>query len=508
MVFTDIDANAIEDSSFDTRFARRSCEMTAANVAITLGGFVCFLTIAYLFQLLIKKYSKVNKLLVKRLKNCGKILFSAWQIATSLPSVVPTIPLPETFKQAVGFAQVLNGNIFTFIPVGCFTGGGFNYYHQVLSLTLVVLVVCAALLLAGWTRDEERREGYFNSVLALTYLTLPTITTLLFGMIPCDTLDDGNWYLRADYNIICDDASALLWSIYTVVMIMIFPVGVTSGYSYMLSRNRDKINRPVEEREKDDKLMAIGFLFDPYKPKFWYFEIVETVRRLAMTGVLSIIAPGSFTQLSVGLLFSFIHTLVVTWLRPYNEARDNLLSILSDCQLILVFMSASFLKYRNGISDPYDSAGMGAVLLFSYFVTFVAFSSWAFLFKDDLGTSNTGMASNVLRGKQSNGSCVEGDEDEDEDEDKPVGKDSVVLASDKDVGVEMTGKSRSSSLFESTNPMARDEGRDEEGDKKMSQCKSSNWKKTIDKNGNEYSYDETSGRTSWSDKSQADEIKL
>ena len=78
-------------------------------------------------------------------------------------------------------------------------------------------------------------------------------------------------------------------------MMVIYSVGVSSGYSYMLSRNRDKINRPVEERQKDHKLMAIGFLFDPYKPEFWYFEIVEAVSRLAMTGFLSIIAPGSFT---------------------------------------------------------------------------------------------------------------------------------------------------------------------------------------------------------------------
>eukprot|EP00518_Triparma_eleuthera_P016732 CAMPEP_0197556772 /NCGR_PEP_ID=MMETSP1320-20131121/15709_1 /TAXON_ID=91990 /ORGANISM="Bolidomonas sp., Strain RCC2347" /LENGTH=52 /DNA_ID=CAMNT_0043117927 /DNA_START=35 /DNA_END=190 /DNA_ORIENTATION=- len=52
-------------------------------------------------------------------------------------------------------------------------------------------------------------------------------------------------------------------------MIIIFPVGVPSSYFYLLWRNKAKINKPVEEREKDQKLMAIGFLFDPYKPEFW-----------------------------------------------------------------------------------------------------------------------------------------------------------------------------------------------------------------------------------------------
>ena len=87
--------------------------------------------------------------------------------------------------------------------------------------------------------------------------------------------------------------------------------------------------------------------------------------------------------------------------RPYIETRDNILSFLSSCQVILVFMSSSFLKYQITAEDPYDSAGMGAILLFSYAATFVSFIAWAFYTKDDLSTSNTGMASNVLRGKQS-----------------------------------------------------------------------------------------------------------
>ena len=66
-------------------------------------------------------------------------------------------------------------------------------------------MVCVALYLYGRGRNEERRELSFNAALALTYLTLPTITTLFFGMIPCDVFDNGNRYLRTDYNINCSN---------------------------------------------------------------------------------------------------------------------------------------------------------------------------------------------------------------------------------------------------------------------------------------------------------------
>jgi len=192
----------------------------------------------------VENISKENKLLAKRLKNCGKIIFSAWQIATSLPSVVPTIPLPDTYKQAVAAAQVLNANLFQFVPVGCFTGGTFSYYYQVLCTTLIIITACVVLVLLGAVSGETKRDQYFNATLALTYLTLPTISTMLFGMIPCDELDNESTHLRADYTIDCDDASRPFWSLFTAAMTLLFPIGVPSSYFFMLWRNKAKITKP------------------------------------------------------------------------------------------------------------------------------------------------------------------------------------------------------------------------------------------------------------------------
>ena len=472
-------------------------------MAVVIGSILGLMIVIFVARRLIKKYSKDNKCLVKRLKNCGKIIFTAWQIATSLPSVMPTNPQPEVYKEAVTIGQVLNGNVIQFLGVGCLTGGAFNYYYQVLSMTSIVIVTCVALYLMGRGRDEEKRERSFNTALTLTYLTLPTITTLLFGMIPCDNLDDGKRYLRADYNINCDDASGILWTIYTSIMIAIFPVGVTYGYSYMLSRNKARIKEPVKEREKDKKLMALAFLFDAYRPKFWYWEIISTIHRLAMTGVLSIIDPDTYTQLGAGLIFAFVYTTTLSIAKPYIAAQDNWLAILAECQLFFVFMSCSFLKYREDVEDPYDSVGMGILLVVTYILLLFAFLTWAVYKKDNMGASARGMAIRVLRGNK---------RDDYDGEEKPDGKDSMMVEEEEDDGVEMTSINRSSSLFESVNPMARDKarGKGDEGRKGWPGTadlgknirRKSNWRKAVDKDGNEYSYDETSGRTTWSDMSQ------
>jgi hypothetical protein len=146
------------------------------------------------------------------------------------------------------------------------------------------------------------------------------------------------------------------WLFYGVAMVLTFPVGVSAVYFRLLYMNREKIRQTEEVRELDEELMNIAFLFDPYKPEYWYFEVVETMRRLLMTGALSSVRPGSFTQLSCGLSLSIFFTILLATLKPYSESRDNWIAILSSALLILVFLASSFIKYNQNIQDDsYDS---------------------------------------------------------------------------------------------------------------------------------------------------------
>jgi hypothetical protein len=53
-------------------------------------------------------------------------------------------------------------------------------------------------------------------------------------------------------------------------------------------------------------LKEVGFLFATYSIHCWYWETVELVRKLALTSILALIAPGSAGQVVVGFLLSFI----------------------------------------------------------------------------------------------------------------------------------------------------------------------------------------------------------
>jgi preprotein translocase subunit YajC len=262
-----------------------------------------------------KRMKKKNPKLAKSIKTGLKILFVSGQILAALPSIVPTIQLPDNYKEALEAAQVLNLDLFQLVGVGCFTTG-FNLNWKLLGTTALPLAICAGLVLS-------KRAG---GAIAVAFLVVPSVTTTIFQIFPCDDLDDETSFLHADYSVDCDTTSHMSWVAYGALMLFVYPIGVLSLFTYLLVKNRKKLNQPDEERIKDQGLKRIIFLWEPYKPKYWWFEVFETARRLTMTGVLSAISPGSVVQLASGALITFAGTVVYALALPFTEMKDNVLA--------------------------------------------------------------------------------------------------------------------------------------------------------------------------------------
>jgi len=46
----------------------------------------------------------------------------------------------------------------------------------------------------------------------------------------------------------------------------------------LLFANRSRIKQPILEREKDEQLKGMEFLFENYKPEFWYVASARAER--------------------------------------------------------------------------------------------------------------------------------------------------------------------------------------------------------------------------------------
>ena len=52
--------------------------------------------------------------------------------------------------------------------------------------------------------------------------------------------------------------------------------------------------------------LRMAFLWEAYKPEFWYWELVETSRRILLTAVLSVYQTGTTEQNVMGIIMAFI----------------------------------------------------------------------------------------------------------------------------------------------------------------------------------------------------------
>ena len=304
-----------------------SCSVFSKKPYATVLSFLGLVALIWVVWYVLNRLLKGRKKLRKSLKSTLRIVFVTYQILATLPSIVPAMELPENFKAFLSSIQFVTANIFQFVNIGC-VAESFNFYLMLLSVTLIPLALMMALFLLGRFK-RSFRDTCYALALALSFIILPGVSTLVFRAFPCDPFDDERTFLRADYGISCNTKTYTFFKFYAGVMVFIYPIGIPVTYAIALFKARKNIQNPVEIRDADEAVASLAFLFDSYKPKFWWFEIFETVRRLSLTGALGALMPGTVTQMTVGVLLCVGGLVVYCVARPFLSARDNLLGILS-----------------------------------------------------------------------------------------------------------------------------------------------------------------------------------
>lgn len=181
--------------------------------------------------------------MLRSIKNGGKIQVVMCQILATLPSIVPAISQPENFKAYAQSMGWVNLNIITIIPFGCWvrigdgvrdTSGRLDYYNLALATALLPIGVVGLLVAVGWRRGGETRVACFTAGLGILYLVLPTMSTTIFGVFPCDEITDNEDYLRADYSSSCKGELSGWMVAFGSVCLLLYPVGIPLAFARLL----------------------------------------------------------------------------------------------------------------------------------------------------------------------------------------------------------------------------------------------------------------------------------
>ena len=206
-------------------------------------------------------------------------------------ALVANVTYPKAYEQFLQAIDVINLDLGWMLSARCIWPG-LDFHDRLLFTTLGPLAALAYLgttyaFAVGKTRRQSMQPSptqvsratarervdkkHMSSLLLMTFLVYSSVSSSIFRMFACDRLDDGNVYLRADYQILCTGNKHRALQTYAGLMIVVYPVGIPLMYAILLYRLRGILRTGGPARFNCPSASTINNLWSQYRPKLFFF---------------------------------------------------------------------------------------------------------------------------------------------------------------------------------------------------------------------------------------------
>src|SRR3989338_2313997 len=178
--------------------------------------------------------------------------------------------------------------------------------------------------------------------------------------IPCPGEKDASWF-----------PSGVLF-VLSITVIIIFTAGLLVIASILLFLRQNRLSTPGTKA-------LIGFLYLPYRPQMFWWEIPSFVRRLIILCMINFLPLHSVSYgLCIGAFF-IILMILQQWLKPFHGSLANWMEIFSIASLLLFFISNEYLVASTSsiLLNPEDEQQFASLQRF--IVDYDSFVSAAFV---------------------------------------------------------------------------------------------------------------------------------
>lgn len=248
----------------------------------------------------------------------------------------------------------------------------YNFYNTLLLYTIAPLVTSMLLICYYLVLSRRRDAGSISKAnkivsffLTQSFIIFPSVSIKVFSTFACRDFDNGWSVIKVDHNLDCNADEHTFYALYATAMTLVYPIGIPFMYWVLLFRSRKLLNggqkekekimskeqalrEALEERvkneEKDPTLKALSFLYGNYEPKYWWFEVFESLRKLSLTGFLVFVAPGSAAQVLFSLIICFVALLVYRDCKPFTSESTDGLNSATQLQLYFTLLGALAIK--------------------------------------------------------------------------------------------------------------------------------------------------------------------
>ena len=300
-----------------------------------------------------------------------KIAWSFYQVATLIP-VVYLVQLPTQVEEALDIFRISIELEAYNIHISCYGASGID--GQIGFLVIWPIIGICATPLIGLTlslifkqttlrelcafRNGRGDRSFIDTVLLgyampltmlILYFAFPQVTALAFRLFEdcttfTDELGESRAFLISDrkhYAVPCPSdelkgAQSTAWA-----AIFLYPVGVILLSAWLLYCCRSTL---LLEQESTPYTRSISFLHAPFKPTYFYFDLLELAKKLFLIGFASLIEPGTLAQITVAVLASQLFLVLHLQSLPYRRNMDNILATMVNLSLVFFFFWTALLQ--------------------------------------------------------------------------------------------------------------------------------------------------------------------
>ena len=324
----------------------------------------CIATCSYIFVK--RNFDQISRAGSVALK--FKVLISTYQIVATFSWTLGTA-FPSIYTQILGVLQFFSFDVTELFPVvHCLYRS--NYLVKLLIVTCLPLLIVVFPTLAYWRwkvvraneagEREKVKTRSLQVLIVATFLVYTPVASKIFRALrPCDVFQDiGKAYMPEDYQIACDSADYSMILLVAYTMMVVYCVGIPVFYLVLLWPRRIDIqeqcklaalgeSRTAKEEQRmnelSDKLQVVSFLFQSYW--YWWWEIVEVIRKVLLAGIITLIAPGTAEQSIVLMILALGSSVLYHHFLPLRD--ENLLGLVASYTVFFAAFASLLVKVED-----------------------------------------------------------------------------------------------------------------------------------------------------------------
>ena len=173
---------------------------------------------------------------------------------------------------------------------------------------------------------------------------------------------------------------------------MLWPVGVPALFATLL-----RVASP-EAKTATPLLRATSFLHGEYRPEYRYWEVLELMRKLTLTGFLFLVPQRlAIVRVIVAILISVSHLVVLLVASPYKQPSTMLTAIVTSMTLVCTLFVALLVMMFDELDlvqvtrlFGFESVLPLAMIIFSFNMVVVAAAATLLAYESRLASGQFG----------------------------------------------------------------------------------------------------------------------